>query len=78
MIENPRKNPVVATDIGYGDHAISLGNKKLGQTLVKCLSEVNLLLNLPPEMPSRNVMEILKKNLQRLMGISDQADDEDS
>jgi hypothetical protein len=75
-MENPRKNPIATTDIGYGEHAIGLGSKKLGQTLVKCLSEVNLLLNLPPDMPSRNVMEILRNNLQRLMGISESMEDD--
>jgi len=76
-MENPRKSPIAATDIGYGDHAIGLGNKKLGQTLAKCLSEVNLLLNLPPDMPSRNVLEILRKNIQRMMGVAQVDDSED-
>jgi len=66
-VNNPRRRPNYGTDIGYGDHAISLGNKKLGQMLDKCLSEVNLLINLPE--PSRNVMEVLKSNIQKMMGV---------
>ena len=69
-MENPRKDPIVTTVVGYGEHAIGMGPVKLGQTLDKCLSEINLLLSLPPDMPSRNVMEILKRNIQNMMGVA--------
>ena len=70
-MENPRKNPMLMTDLGYGEHAIGLGSKKLGKTLAKCLSEVNLALSLPPGPQSQNVVRILKKNLLQLMGLEE-------
>lgn len=74
-MENPRKNPMLMTDIGYGEHAIRLGSKKLGKTLAKCISEVNLVLSLPPGPQSQNVIRILKKNLQQMMGLEEPDDD---
>lgn len=74
-MENPRKNPMTMTDIGYGEHAISLGSKRLGKTLAKCLSEVNLALSLPPGPQEQNVIRILKKNLQELMGLVEPDED---
>lgn len=76
-MENPRKNPHLMTDLGYGEHAISLGPKKLGKTLAKCISEVNLVLSMPPSPQSQNVMRVLKKNLQELMGTAEPDPDED-
>lgn len=70
-MQNPRTNPMLMTDIGYGEHAISLGSKKLGKTLAKCISEVNLVLSLPPGPQSHNVVRVLKKNLQQMMGLEE-------
>jgi hypothetical protein len=75
-MENPRKNPMTMTDVGYGEHAIGMGSRKLGQALAKCLSEINLLLSMPPSNHSQNVMRILKKNLQQVMGMAEPDEDD--
>jgi len=69
-MDNPRKDPINLQHVAYGQHAISLGPQKLGQILSKCLTEISLIMSIPPGPQSQNVMAILKDNLQKATGIS--------
>lgn len=68
MPKNPRLNP--KTDvIKYGEHAISLGEAKLGYELDKCMREVALIYDLPDQATKDMMMRKLYANIRSLMGL---------
>lgn len=75
-MNNPRKSPIETNDLAYGQHAAGLGPQALGKILAKCLSEINLIISLPPGPQATGVAKILRLNLQKIAGLTGPGEDD--